>query len=107
MAVTEEGQMWTFGEGEDGRLGHGDVENQLVPKLAEGLASVRVCQVSAGGCHSMAVTEGGQMWTFGLGQEGELGHADQDIHGYGQSHFVPKLVEGSLTCALGPHPCMR
>ena len=33
MAVTEGGQLWTFGYGEDGQLGHGHEEGQLVPKV--------------------------------------------------------------------------
>ena len=97
MAVTEGGQVWTFGDGRHGQLGHGDKETQLVPKVVEGLAGVRVCQVSAGVFHSMAVTEGGQVWTFGHGEDGQLGHGDQE------HQLVPKLVEGSLTCGqLGP-----
>ena len=32
-AVTEVGGVYTFGDGEEGLLGHGDWENQLVPGL--------------------------------------------------------------------------
>ena len=35
-----DGRVWTFGWGSDGRLGHGDKDAQWAPKLVEGLAGV-------------------------------------------------------------------
>ena len=42
MAMTEDGALWTWGCGREGRLGHGDVENRLVPTVVAGLASRRI-----------------------------------------------------------------
>ena len=37
MVLTDEGEVHSFGWGRDGPLGHGDEENQLVPKVIAGL----------------------------------------------------------------------
>jgi alpha-tubulin suppressor-like RCC1 family protein len=31
--VTADGRLWTFGWGDNGRLGHGDMEDKLIPTL--------------------------------------------------------------------------
>ena len=41
MVLTDEGAVLSFGMGEDGNLGYGDEEHQLVPKVIEGLRALR------------------------------------------------------------------
>ena len=45
MVLTADGLMLTFGQGKHGRLGHGDGQDQLVPKVVDALQGVRVSQV--------------------------------------------------------------
>ena len=45
--VTATGEMYTWGHGGEGRLGHGDEANQLKPRVVRGLASMPVVQVSS------------------------------------------------------------
>ncbi len=40
--VTEGGEVYTFGYGANGRLGVGSDQNELLPRLVEGLAGKRV-----------------------------------------------------------------
>ena len=35
LATTADGVVWSWGYGSDGRLGHGDRQNQLLPKKIE------------------------------------------------------------------------
>lgn len=35
--ITASGELYTWGKGRYGRLGHGDSDDQLKPKLVEGL----------------------------------------------------------------------
>ena len=56
LALTADGAVWSWGYGGSGRLGHGDQQNQLLPKKVEALAGRRVVAVSAGGLHSVART---------------------------------------------------
>ena len=48
--------VWSCG-GDYGMLGHGDWQMQLLPKKIEAFTGQRVVAVSAGGSHSLALTE--------------------------------------------------
>jgi len=84
---TEAGELFTFGAGAHGRLGHGGQENELVPRLVEALVGKKVIGASAGGLHTAVWTEAGELFTFGYGVDGPLGHGGQE------SELVPRLVE--------------
>jgi hypothetical protein len=81
-------EIWSFGSGEDGRLGHGGLGNEAVPRLIEALNHVAVKQVATGRFHSMVLTRDGDVFTWGSGYLGQLGHGN-----HGQQR-VPKQVEG-------------
>ena len=53
-------------------LGHGDEQNQLLPKKVDALAGQRVVAVSAGLGHSFAITADGDVWSWGEGGFGRL-----------------------------------
>lgn len=40
VALTEDGEVFTWGEGKQGALGHGDWENIHLPKKVEGLSKI-------------------------------------------------------------------
>jgi alpha-tubulin suppressor-like RCC1 family protein len=82
------GEIWSFGDGICGMLGHGGMGNEAVPRLIEALNHVVVKQVAAGGVHSMVLTRDGDVITWGDGGDGRLGHGNRN------SQLVPKRVEG-------------
>jgi len=86
LALTAGGAVWSWGDGGYGRLGHGDEQDQPWPKKVEALAG-GVVAVSAGGSHSLALTAGGAVWSWGSGGFGPLGHGDE------QHQPLPKEVE--------------
>jgi hypothetical protein len=65
------GETWSFGYGGDGRLGHGGMGNEVVPRLIEALSGVAVKQLAAGGVHSMVLARG--MGTSSRGATGMTG----------------------------------
>lgn len=67
-AVTTKGQLYTWGDGKYGNLGHGNCESSLVPKLVESLCAERVCKVACGTTFTVVVTENGHVYTFGQNQ---------------------------------------
>ena len=71
LAVTESGTLYAWGDGDYGKLGHGDEENQLLPKRVAGLHGV--CCVAAGGCHTLAVANDGTAHGWGDGEDETLG----------------------------------
>ena len=87
LALTANGAVWSWGLGSFGQLGHGDQQDQLLPKKVEALAGQRVLAVSAGDNHSLAITTDGSVWSWGDGGEGKLGHGDE------QEQLLPKKVE--------------
>jgi hypothetical protein len=80
---TEEGELFTFGYGGDGKLGHGGYQNEPVPRLVEVLAVV--C-ASVPDEHTAVWTAAGEVFTFGDGHGGKLGHGGE------QNEPVPRLV---------------
>ena len=87
LALAADGAVWSWGYGEDGPLGHGDQQRQLLPKKIEAIAGQRVVAVSAGFGHSLATTAGGAVWSWGVGGCGRLGHGDE------QSQLLPRKIE--------------
>merc|ERR1719424_992850 len=75
LALTD-GGAWSWGGGAYGKLGHGDGQNQLLPKKIEAFAGQRVVAVAAGGFHSLALTADGAVWTWGEGETGCLSHGE-------------------------------
>ncbi|XP_035872750.1 X-linked retinitis pigmentosa GTPase regulator isoform X3 [Phyllostomus discolor] len=71
--VTRDGELYTFGEPECGKLGLPQelLMNHRVPQLVTGIPE-KVLQVACGGGHTVVLTEKG-VYTFGLGQFGQLG----------------------------------
>lgn len=78
LAVTEKGQVYSWGTGAFHQLGHGNKQDEKQPRLIKKLADVKIVQVSCTrgekNCHSMAVSEAGEVYTWGAGYKGKLGH---------------------------------
>eukprot|EP00908_Phaeocystis_cordata_P016368 Transcript_27631.p1 GENE.Transcript_27631~~Transcript_27631.p1 ORF type:complete len:246 (+),score=34.65 Transcript_27631:87-824(+) len=77
MSLTSDrGQLYTWGLGDYGKLGHGDTTPQLLPRHLEFFRAVRIVWASGGAFHSAAVEEMGQVYTWGGGMYGKLGQRD-------------------------------
>ncbi|KAL4527306.1 hypothetical protein Ndes2526B_g08991 [Nannochloris sp. 'desiccata'] len=64
LLLDNQGQIWACGGDEYMQSGQAAKERDvLVPTMC--LPALRVCQVSAGGMHSLALTEDGNLWTWG------------------------------------------
>ncbi|KAM9241282.1 inhibitor of Bruton tyrosine kinase isoform 2-T2 [Leptosomus discolor] len=71
--LSHKGQVYTCGHGQGGRLGHGDEQTCLVPRLVEGLAGHQCSQIAAAEDHTVVLTEDGYVYTFGLNTFHQLG----------------------------------
>ncbi|CAJ1402484.1 unnamed protein product [Effrenium voratum] len=74
LALTENGAIYAWGIGSYGNLGTGLICDQWTPALVQMPENVRCCQVAAGTKHSMALTTAGEMFSWGHGGHGRLGH---------------------------------
>jgi len=88
IAWTEEGEVYSFGRGKNGNLGHGHTKDESLPRLIEGqLLHKKVVGASAGTSHTVVWTEEGEAYSFGFGYVGSLGHFSTD------NYLEPKLIE--------------
>ncbi|CAN4121202.1 unnamed protein product [Withania somnifera] len=87
--ITSTGQLFTFGDGTFGVLGHGDRENVLFPKEVKSLSGLRTIAAACGVWHTAAVVEvivtqssasvsSGKLFTWGDGDKNRLGHGDKE-----------------------------
>jgi len=80
LILTEDGDVWGCGRGEEGQLGVQLVEdtNQKLPCRIESLKDIVL--VSCGADHSMALDAFGRVWGFGENCKGQLGlgHCDRE-----------------------------
>lgn len=102
-AINADGELFTWGKGKDGVLGHGDEADQPTPKRVEALEGVKVTQVACSYSHTVALDADGKCYTFGTGAgwfsgvTGVLGHDDNEMRA--SPTLVESLVEDGITVA--------
>jgi len=85
-AVSDTGELYTWGEGDFGRLGHGDTNGRPVPTLVRDISGVG--SVACGNAHTLALSSDGRtVWSFGSGDNGKLGHGDT------ARVYTPKVID--------------
>ncbi|XP_066478199.1 E3 ubiquitin-protein ligase HERC2 isoform X5 [Tiliqua scincoides] len=87
LSLSSEGEVYSWGEAEDGKLGHGNRSPCDRPRVIESLRGIEVVDIAAGGAHSACITAAGDLYTWGKGRYGRLGHGDSE------DQLKPKLVE--------------
>ncbi|GAB2289992.1 PH, RCC1 and FYVE domains-containing protein 1 [Dionaea muscipula] len=87
--ITSTGQLFTFGDGTFGVLGHGDRVCVSYPREVESLSGLRTIAVACGVWHTAAVVEvivtqssatvsSGKLFTWGDGDKNRLGQGDKE-----------------------------
>jgi len=95
----DNGALYTWGYGSNGRLGHGEEVDLLTPQIVEALKEEKIVHASCGGHHTAVTTANGLLYTFGWNHYGQLGHGPPCFGGE-DSQMVPKLVEGMTSCSV-------
>eukprot|EP00887_Chlorella_sp_A99_P006446 scaffold3.g6446.t1 len=88
VLCTTVGEVFTFGSNRYGQLGTNAVDTQPVPRRLATLRQ-RVVAVAAANKHSVAVSAGGEVFTWGGNAVGQLGYGSVDS----TSNAAPRLVE--------------
>ncbi|KAG2575848.1 hypothetical protein PVAP13_7KG365400 [Panicum virgatum] len=108
--ITSSGQLYTFGDGTFGVLGHGNRESCSYPKEVESLKGLRTISVSCGVWHTAAVVEviisqsnasSGKLFTWGDGDKYRLGHGDRSSKL--KPTCVPSLIDYNFHRAACGH----
>jgi hypothetical protein len=66
-------ELYTWGQGVLGQLGHGDEKPQNQPRLIVSFLGTNVKAVSCGNQHTAVLLESGEVYSFGRGNFGQLG----------------------------------
>jgi alpha-tubulin suppressor-like RCC1 family protein len=75
VAITKEkAQVYCWGASAYGQCGHVLRRSGIAPpKLVEGLEDLRIIDIAAGSTHTLGLTSGGRLFSWGAGSEGQLG----------------------------------
>ncbi|XP_077351382.1 putative E3 ubiquitin-protein ligase HERC4 isoform X2 [Festucalex cinctus] len=88
LALNDSGQVFSWGLGSDGQLGLNNFEECVrVPRNIKTLTDVQITQVACGYWHSLALSKGSQVFSWGQNRYGQLGFGVN-----GQSISTPQIV---------------
>ncbi|NXI41428.1 RPGR regulator, partial [Galbula dea] len=91
--VLTETDVYTFGLGQYGQLGHGTfLFETSVPKSVKHLRRHKICNITCGESHTAVIAENGLMFTFGDGRHGKLGLGEENF----TNQFEPTLCYNFL-----------
>lgn len=89
--VSSAGELLTFGMNDCGQLGLDHTQHQHTPQLVDALSSQVITKVACGLYHTVVVTAGGEVYSFGKNDYGQLGL------GHARNAKVPSLVKISTS----------
>ncbi|KAG7613737.1 Regulator of chromosome condensation RCC1 [Arabidopsis suecica] len=92
--LTIDGDLWIWGKGDGGRLGFGQENSVFVPNLNPLFEEHSIRCIALGGLHSVALTHQGDVFTWGYGGFGALGHKVYT------RELVPRRVDDSWDCKI-------
>ena len=80
VAVTKNGKLYTFGQGDHGQLGHGSSLLECpTPKQVTSLRNIHVRYAACGESHTAIITKHGNLYTCGDGRHGKLGMGEESF----------------------------
>ncbi|XP_077987342.1 RCC1 and BTB domain-containing protein 1-like [Glandiceps talaboti] len=107
IAITESGDVYSWGHNGYGQLGNGNVNQGLVPvHLSTNLVGKKVMQVSCGSHHSLALTSDGEVFAWGYNNCGQIGTGSTSNQSFprkvtsGLSNKVVKFVTCGQTSSM-------
>ncbi|KAL1347018.1 hypothetical protein AAHE18_08G228200 [Arachis hypogaea] len=99
-AITVDGELYMWGKNTSGQLGLGknaEAPNIVpLPTKVEHLDGISIKMTALGSEHSMAVSDGGEAFSWGMGGSGRLGHGHESgILGLFKSYseYTPRLIK--------------
>lgn len=100
-------ELFSWGSGVNYQLGTGNAHIQKLPCKVDSLQGTLIKLISAAKFHSVAVSSSGEVYTWGFGRGGRLGHSEFDIHRFiylyffKQSTAMMKFFSCTLTILAG------
>ena len=96
-ALTSSGDVYSWGKGRHGILGHGNEEDYQFPQKIKGVSSI--VKLDTGGMHVVAWNENGDVFSWGYGRHGKLGtSSDDDVLSPTKIDIPEKKVVCEISC---------
>ncbi|CAA6653770.1 unnamed protein product [Spirodela intermedia] len=89
-------EIYSWGSGTNYQLGTGNAHIQRLPCKVDALQGSYIKMSAAAKFHSVAVGSCGELYTWGFGRGGRLGHPDFDIHSGQAAVITPRQVTMGL-----------
>uniref|UniRef100_A0A1X7V048 BTB domain-containing protein n=1 Tax=Amphimedon queenslandica TaxID=400682 RepID=A0A1X7V048_AMPQE len=89
LILTKRGAVYSCGHGTGGRLGHGNENTVLSPKVIEGLS--HCVSIAAARNHSVFLNKDGSVYTCGINDAQQLGHGSKTGSTVLSPYFVKSL----------------
>ena len=64
VALTKNGEVFTWGNNRFGQLGHGDLNNRTITTKVAALAGLVIIKIACGRSHTTALTDKGEILTW-------------------------------------------
>ncbi|XP_065086376.1 probable E3 ubiquitin-protein ligase HERC4 isoform X2 [Ochlerotatus camptorhynchus] len=89
LLLTKDGKLFSCGNNDHGQLGH-DTDNlpNKRPQLISALENYIITHVSCGTAHSLALTNWGQVFSWGSNSIGQLGHDTDQLN-----YNIPRTIK--------------
>jgi alpha-tubulin suppressor-like RCC1 family protein len=121
LALTDTGELWTWGWSDSGQLGHGSHSHESAPRPLENLmfqsqtsdavaveramsGRLSIKQVAVGEDHTLALGDTGKVFSWGNGKKGQLGHGDNKSIAFPRCIQALKWATTAIAC--GSHHSM-
>ncbi|XP_020579736.1 uncharacterized protein LOC110024230 isoform X2 [Phalaenopsis equestris] len=89
-------EVYSWGSGTNYQLGTGNAHIQKLPGKVDALHDSYIKIIAASKFHSIAVGSSGELYTWGFGRGGRLGHPDFDVHSGQAAVITPRMVASGL-----------
>ncbi|XP_055376522.1 RCC1 domain-containing protein 1 [Condylostylus longicornis] len=107
LLLNSNGDVYSWGNGSRGQLGHVELDNVDCPTIVDALAGIKIIYISAGGWHSGAISAFGDLYIWGSNVHGQLGiccnktsvlNPEKNISRNPTLYPLPKIVDIDCNC---------
>jgi alpha-tubulin suppressor-like RCC1 family protein len=100
LAVTGTGKVYSWGNGKNGRLGHGNENSVPEPLIITSLLKIKVIKIATGEGHSLVLSNEGSIYSWGSDRFGQLGHGG--FTAGGQNNTTPDTINNNARKISSP-----
>jgi alpha-tubulin suppressor-like RCC1 family protein len=88
LLLEDNGTLWAYGNNKHGQLGLGSSDDKrLKPTIVSFFKGMKISSISAASDHSYAILDNGSVYSWGKGEDGQLGHGNQ------KNYDTPKEID--------------